>query len=336
MFSLIMMIEVKNKIGIPKYKQIISSIEEAIKSGTIKKGDQIPSINNVKDNFKLSRDTVLMAFNELKNRGIIKSVVGKGYYVASEAIEVQQKIFLLFDELNSFKEDLYNSFLEHLGDNIQVDIYFHHFNEHSFGKLIHENTGDYNSYIIMPANLTNTGRVIGTLPSDKVYILDQLHHDLQDYPAIYQNFEKAIFDNLNKVLYLIKKYNKLILVFSEEKQPRAMREGFVNFCNQHNLSFEILPSLKDKSLEKGELYITPDDKSLLRIIKRLKNQQFTLAKDIGVISYNDTLLKEIVEGGITTISTDFNKMGQRLAKMILNKEKLKVENPNKLIIRNSL
>ena len=93
---------------------------------------------------------------------------------------------------------------------------------------------------------------------------------------------------------------------------------------------------RNKTLEKGELYITPDDKSLLRIIKKLKNQKLVLAKDIGVISYNDTLLKEIVEGGITTISTDFNRMGQRLAEMILNKKQLQIENPNRLIIRNSL
>ena len=68
----------------------------------------------------------------------------------------------------------------------------------------------------------------------------------------------------------------------------------------------------------------------------MKNQNFILGQDIGIISYNDTLLKEIVEGGITTISTDFNEMGKRLAEMILNKEQVKIENPNKLIIRNSI
>lgn len=330
------MIEVKNNIGIPKYKQIINSIENAIISGILKKGSQIPSINNIKENHNLSRDTVLMAFNELKNRGIIKSVVGKGYFVLSENIRVQQKIFLLFDELNSFKEDLYNSFLEQLGGNAEVDIYFHHFNKNSFSKLINENNGDYNYYVIMPANLKKTSEIIKVLPKDKVYILDQLHDDLIDYPAIYQNFKESIFNNLSKALPLIEKYNKLILIYSDEKQPETMLDGFLAFCDKHQLPFEILNSLKDKVLKKGELYITPEDKSLLRIIKSLKSQNFILAKDIGVISYNDTLLKEIVEGGITTISTDFNIMGKRLAEMILNKENIQIENPNNLIIRNSI
>jgi len=68
----------------------------------------------------------------------------------------------------------------------------------------------------------------------------------------------------------------------------------------------------------------------------LQQQDLELAKDIGIISYNDTLLKEIVEGGITTISTNFNLMGERLAHMILNQEFAQIENPNRLIIRHSL
>jgi DNA-binding transcriptional regulator YhcF (GntR family) len=330
------MIKVRNKIGVPKYKQIIHSIEDAIKNGNLEKGDKLPSINEIRNLNKLSRDTVLTAFNELKNRGIIKPVVGKGYYVSSENINIHQKIFLLFDELNSFKEDLYNSFLKNLGEHIQVDIFFHHFNENILHKLIKDNTGDYNYYVVMPANLKNTSTSIQTLPKDKVYILDQLHEDLSDYPAVYQNFEKTLFDNLTKASHLIEKYTKLILIFSKDKQPKGILEGFKMFCKNKSIPFEVLSETKEEPLVKGELYITPDDKNLLKIIKKLRSQNFTLARDIGVISYNDTLLKEIVEGGITTITTDFNEMGKNLAQMILNKKQEKIENPNKLIIRNSI
>ena len=330
------MIQVKNKIGIPKYKQIIHNIEDAINNGKLKKGDKLPSVNEIRKLNKLSRDTVLMAFNELKNRGIIQSVVGKGYYVSSENINVQQKIFLLFDELNSFKEDLYNSFLENLGEHIQVDIFFHHFNETIFQKLIQDNAGDYNSYVIMPANFKNTRETIQILPKDKVYILDQIHEDLENYPSIYQNFEKTIYTNLNKISDSIKKYQKLNLIALNHNQPKSLIKGFIQFCEEKEIPFEIIEKTSEQHLIKGELFIIPDDKILLRIIKKMKRQNFVLGQDIGVISYNDTLLKEIVEGGITTITTDFNEMGKKLAQMILNKEQEKIENPNKLIIRNSI
>lgn len=329
-------INIKKKTGVPKYKQIIASIENAIISENLKKGDQLPSLNSIKDTHNLSRDTVLMAFNELRSRGIIQSVPGKGYFIINNNIEIAQKVFLLFDELNSFKEDLYNSFINHLGETIRVDIFFHHFNYKMFSKLITENIGVYNHYIVMPANLKNTHLALEKLPMEKVYILDQMHPELSKYSGIYQNFEKDIFNNLNKALTLIKNYKKIVLLFDESRQPQGMLLGFNTFCSVNNIKNEVINTLQNKSLDKGDVYVIPDDKNLLLIIKKIKEDSLILSKDIGIISYNDTLLKEIVEGGITTISTDFNAMGNELAKMMLNKQQAQIENINALIIRNSL
>lgn len=330
------LISVKEQIGIPKYKQIIRSIEEGLTSGNLKKGDALPSVNHIRDKFSLSRDTVLMAFNELKNRGIVESIVGKGYYVKSEHINVAQKIFLLFDELNAFKEDLYTSFINQLDDNIHVDIFFHHFNEDMFRKLIYDNIGNYNYYVIMPANLKHTASVIEKLPTDKVYILDQTNDELSKYPAIYQNFEKDIFNSLIDAKFLIEKYKKIVLLFPDKRQPQGMLLGFQKFRKTTNFAYEVIDSLEARIPRKGEVYLILDDQNLIVLIKKLKESQLVLGKDMGIISYNDTLLKEVVEGGITTISTDFNEMGKRLAQMIVNKETLKIENPNSLIIRHSL
>ena len=330
------LVSIKEKSGVPKYKQLVAAIEDGILGGTLKKGDQLPSLNSIKNTHEVSRDTVLTAFKELKNRGIIESIAGKGYYISSEDIIVTQKVFLLFDELNSFKEDLYKSFIDNLGDNIQVDIFFHHFNDDIFSKLIYDNIGDYSSYIIMPSNLKNTDQVINKLPKDKVYILDQIHKELSQYPAIYQDFNTDIYSGLSKVLSCIKKYETLILLFDSKIQPPGMLKGFELFCKQKRVNKEVIESLTNRTPKTGEVYVIPDDKSLIKIIKKIKEKGLSLSEDIGIISYNDTLLKEIVDGGITTISTDFNKMGKRLAQMIINKEQLKIKNPNDLILRNSI
>lgn len=329
-------ISVEENIGLPKYKQIVLSVEKAVTAGHLKKGDALPSINAIKNKFSLSRDTVLMAFNELKVRGIIESVVGKGYYLKSESIEVTQKIFLLFDELNAFKEDLYNSFLNNLSDNIQVDIFFHHFSFDMFSKLINDNLGSYNYYVIMPANMSQTDKVIKKLPNDKVYILDQTHEELRQYPAVYQNFEDDIYNSLKRAITLLNKYQKIVLLFPEKKQPQGMLVGFQKFRKNTHFQHEVINSLEYRILEKGEVYLVLDDQNLIVLIKKMRDQHLVLGRDIGIISYNETLLKEIVEGGITTISTDFKEMGKRLAQMIINKERFLIENPNDLIIRNSL
>ena len=329
-------IYIEDKIGIPKYKQIVISIEDAIQKGHLKKGSQLPSINSLRDRHSLSRDTVMTAFNELKMRGIVHSVVGKGYYISSVAIETKQKIFLLFDELNSFKEDLYNSFLNALDDTVEVDIFFHHFNIKIFNKLIENNIGAYNTYVIMPANLRDTDLIISRLPEESVYILDQTHAEISKYASIHQNFSRDIQVGLSEAKPLLSKYTKLVILFSEAKQPKGMLEGFISFCKANMFTYETIETFQNRELTLGEVYIIPDDRNLIRLIKLLKEQKLVLGKDIGVISYNDTMLKEIVEGGITCISTDFKTMGKRLAEMITNNEQIQIENPSNFILRNSL
>lgn len=329
-------VNITKESNLPKYRQIVASIEAAVGSGALKKGDKLPSLNSIKNQHSLSRDTVLMAFNELKTRGIIQSIVGKGYYVSSEDVQVTQKIFLLFDEFNSFKEDLYNSFLNSLGPTVQVDLFFHHFNPEMFRKLISDSAGNYSFYVLMPANLPETKKSIEQLPVDKVYILDQKYVSLSEYPAVFQNFEKNIIEGLQNVLLLLLKYTKIFLVFPPEKQPIGIRKGFELFCTQNNMASEVIATIAERKPQKGEVYIVLDDRSLLQIVKKISEENWVLAKDFGVIAYNDTLLKEIVAGGITTISTDFNAMGARLAQMIIANEKGQVENPNRLIIRKSI
>ena len=92
-------IQIDDSLGVPKYRQIINSIYTSISIGELKLGDKIPSLNQICAEFDLSRDTVMVAFNELKAKGIINSIPGKGYYINSVEVNVDQKIFLLFDEL---------------------------------------------------------------------------------------------------------------------------------------------------------------------------------------------------------------------------------------------
>lgn len=327
---------VDNHSNLPKYKQIVHSIEAAISENRLKKNDKLPSVNKVSLEFSISRDTVLLAYDELKKRGIIYSILGKGYYVKSVEFSFEQRIFLLFDELNIFKEDIYNSFLEKMNNLAQVDIFFHHFNIEMFKKLINESNGNYSKYIIMPTNLVGAASLIKTLPKQDVYILDQTNSELKDYPSIHQNFVKDIYEALQKGKHLIDKYQKLILIFPGFREPLGMKIGFEKFCNDNHLNHEVINQFKERELQRGEIYVIPDDRDLVKVIEESKTQNLKLGLDFGIISYNETPLKKVVENGITTISTDFQSMGKQLAEMILENKKVQIENKNSLIIRNSL
>ncbi|SFC58752.1 GntR family transcriptional regulator [Flavobacterium phragmitis] len=329
-------ISIQNNIGLPKYKQIILSIEKAIEEGNLVKGDRLPSVNKVCLAFSLSRDTVLLAYDELKKRGIIYAIPGKGYYVKSIEITIAQKIFLLFDELNIFKEDIYNSFLKNIGKNVQVDIFFHHFNVKVFKKLINDSNGNYTKYIIMPTNLTDIVDSIKTLPVNDVIILDQTNSDLKLFPAIYQNHQKDIYEGLMKGKSRLSKYKKLILIFPGFREPPGMKIGFESFCQDYGFDYEIISDFNNQTIVLGDLYIIPQDRDLLLVIENAMGRKLKLGEDFGIISYNETPLKKIAANGITTISTNFEMMGKILADMVLKGIKEQIENKSALIVRNSL
>ena len=329
-------IQIDDSLGIPKYRQIINSIYTAISVGDLKMGDKIPSLNQICTEFELSRDTVMVAFNELKAKGIINSIPGKGYYINSVEINLDQKIFVLFDELNVFKEDLYTSFLNSLDSKSIVDIYFHHFNFQVFKDLISESAGKYTSYVIMPATFDYTADIIAKLPKDKIYILDRKKDDLSDYPVVYQDFEKDVYDALNDGIDLLQKYNKLIMIFPGGKEPEGRMLGFQRFCDEKGFQSEIIRNVLNKEMKNGEAYFVPSDRNLVSLVKMAAEKRLELGKDVGIVSFNDTVLKEVVAGGITTISTDFQLMGQELARMIQERSTEKIRNQSSLIRRNSL
>ncbi len=320
----------------PKYKQIIDSVYDGIERRTLKKGDKVPSINQICSDFGLSRDTVMLAFNSLKEQGILHSQPGKGYYIDSVEINTAEKVFVLFDELNAFKEDLYNSLMNKLKGKANVEVFFHHFNYKVYKNLIHESIGNYTSYIIMPATFDNTGQLISKIPKEKVFILDRLKTDLIDYPVVYQNFELDFYDALVEGLPLLKKYRKLFFVNPGGKEPLERRKGFERFCIENNFKYEIVKSLTGIKPSIYEAYFLISDDDLVELVKIAKYYKMKLGKKFGIVSFNDTKLKEVVSGGITTISTDFKEMGETLAKMVLDRKSMQVRNTSRLIIRNSL
>ena len=322
--------------GIPKYRQLINSVCHALEQGILNKGDKLASVNQICGAFSLSRDTVLLAFNDLRSRGIVISIPGKGYYIDRTDLNFDRQIFLLFDELNVFKEDLYTSFLAHLDDRTIVDIYFHHFNYQVYKELISDAAGRYSAYIIMPATFNNSIDIIRQLPADKVYILDRLKADLSDYPVIYQDFEQDVYDGMMKGRELFCKYTKLIMVFPGGKEPDERVAGFVRFCTDLRITHEIIRTVEKRNVQRGEAYLVVSDRNLVRIVKNATAMNLQLGQDVGLVSFNDTMLKEVVAGGITTISTDFVLMGKRLSEMVLNHTRNRIRNPSKLILRNSL
>jgi DNA-binding LacI/PurR family transcriptional regulator len=117
--------------------------------------------------------------------------------------------------------------------------------------------------------------------------------------------------------------------------PKDILKGFEKYCTQNNFKFEIIEEITNETkLENKSLFITIEESDLVNIVNKVKSSNYTLGSDIGVISYNDTPLKQLL--GITVLSTNFDIMGEVAAKMIVNNKKEKVKVPFQLIERESI
>ena len=88
----------------------MEQVESGIKEGYFVSGDILPSMNELSARLDISKETVKKAYFLLRDKGVISSTQGKGYYIAEARQDKKMKILLLFDKLSNIKQILYNSF----------------------------------------------------------------------------------------------------------------------------------------------------------------------------------------------------------------------------------
>ena len=66
---------------VSKYHEIFSNIIQQIENGQLKRGDKLPSIRQLSQDFHCSKDTVQKALSELKYQKYIYPILKSGYYV---------------------------------------------------------------------------------------------------------------------------------------------------------------------------------------------------------------------------------------------------------------
>ena len=325
----------------PKFQQLIDFIIDAIEDGSLVRGQRLPSINAVSESSGIARMTVAKAYDELRALGLVTSHHGKGFYVNSTDTRSQLNIFVLFDALTPYKEILYENMLKILGEDVNINIFFHHHNLKVFENLILNNLGAYNFYVIMPHFYQDVTPILEQIPKEKLLILDiDVPKFGNDYAILHQNFEQNIYQGLLQAESLVKKYQTLTLILSSKSfqyTPDGIIKGFERFCQEKGISHEIISNLEEQQhLKKDHAYLLFRENDLVRAINWSNKKGLKIGKNIGLISYDDTPIKEILAEGISVISNDFALMGKRAAEMILSKEKGRFVNESKFIKRNSL
>jgi len=76
----------------PAYQQIKISVKEAIVTGRLKENDTLPSIREMAQEMKINPNTVVRAYRDLEQEGIIFPKQGIGNLVIASADTVRQSL----------------------------------------------------------------------------------------------------------------------------------------------------------------------------------------------------------------------------------------------------
>lgn len=318
------------------YKVVVHFVESGIMSGRFHIGDKIPSVNAFKIKYGISRSSIFQAMAELESRGLIEAEPAVGYFIASESVEISENILFLCDEVNEFKEVVWKSFMTEIGKGSNVDLMFHNYNRTVFETLLKNANGKYTSFVLFTVRFPGIEPLLKSL-SGHIVLADNIESGLLGkYSSVRQDFSRDTYNALLYGLDRIRKYKRIILIQNSIKEPQERYDGLCRFSEENGFAHKMVSKIDDCTIQRGDLYITPEDLELVKILKLADKVNLVPGEDFGIISFNDTPIKEILHGGISCISTDFIAMGKALAHLVKNKEILTEENPCKLMIRKSI
>lgn len=329
----------------PVYKQIIQGIQNLVNTDIYNEGDYIPSMNELADELQISKETVKKAYSILRDKKIIESAHGKGFYVTNKG-DKKIKILLVFDKLSTYKYVLYSSFIEKIGDISEITIRLHNQDVDLFEHFIDENLDKFDYYIVtphfplLPEIQKRAIKILKKIPNRKLILLDRYIKELPgNFGSVYQDIERDVINGLTQGIDVFKKFKKInIISMPGSLYAPIIETGIKKFCTKNHICFEIHKNINPAKIQKREVFLILNgqlDNELIELVKIAKEKGCKIGEDIGIISFNESPINEIVLNGLTVLSTDFNQMGKLAAEMILEKTFRKIKCNFSLIRRST-
>lgn len=341
-----MKISVDSHSGTPLYKQIVASVKSAVRNGTLKDGDGLPSLNEISDATGVSMETAKKAYNILKKEGFLRGRQGKGFFVEVRQDNAPKKILMLLDKLSAYKLAIHKGLSAALDSPAEITIFLHNQDISLFETMVAGAVENYDWFLVaahFPADVDGK-RVTSALkkiPNERLILIDRNIPSLKgNIGRIYQDFETDAVSALSEGLSLTRKYRRVIIIPTPSSlYGNTIVSGITSLFGKEGIEYSVSGGFEPESMEPGTLYIVLGgqlDTDHFSILRRAKDLGLVLGVSVGIISYNDEPVNEFICGGLTCISSDFEKMGETAAGMINSGRLHSVHNPFRLVLRSTL
>jgi DNA-binding transcriptional regulator YhcF (GntR family) len=323
--------------GLSKHEQLVNGILNAIQNKELSQGDMLPSVNNLINEFGFARETIAKAYKDLVKRGIVESKNRVGFFVSNNNVKQHLRIALVLFAFDAFQETFYKIFRSKLGKGVHIDVFFHHNNIEVLDSTIQTIRGRYGMYVVAPIPHHRTASILETLPMDQFLMIDRYEKINGDHAYVAQEFKSSSYKVFTELKDTIKKYDAMIYYHRPAADtPIEILQAFKAFVKDHKVNHEIRPEYVPGTLEKGKVYFTINNTELWSMLKDCKLKGWKPGKDVGILSHNDEVVKELVFDGITTYAADFRMMAEKAAEFVLKRKKIQEIIPTVLIRRKSL
>jgi len=91
--------------GVPFYKQIIDQIRFGISSGSLKVGEQLPTVRSLAVQLKVNLNTISKAYKELEIQNVLETQQGTGTFIGAVPLRINS------DELGTKLSNICSEFL---------------------------------------------------------------------------------------------------------------------------------------------------------------------------------------------------------------------------------
>lgn len=322
--------------SLSKHEQIVNGVLTSIEDHLVERGQMLPSINQMSSNLGFARKTIDRAYSELKGRGLVVSRNRKGFFVSTDAVGQTMRVALVLYEFRPFQEVFYNVFRQSVGENVQVDTFFHHNNLSVFEDIVSKVTGHYGLYVVAPVLDPRTPQILDQIISTRLLLVDRHVSTTKKVSHVIQEFNQSTFQVLTQLQDRIRKYRRVELFFRQEMAyPPEILAACQRFCREQDISLEVRDQYLHGSLETKVLYLTIGDADLWTLLEDCIDQGLVLGRDVGVLSHNESRIKKMIHGGVSTWSTDFGRMAELAADFVLNRKPEWITVPTVFIDRNS-
>jgi DNA-binding transcriptional regulator YhcF (GntR family) len=326
--------------GIPrltKHEQFVQGIINAVDNKVVAVGDLLPSVNKLMNELGFARETIMRGYKELIKRGIVESRNRMGFFIASADTGQSLRVALLLYAFDTFQETFYKTFKKNLEPGVHLDVFFHHNNIDILDAIIGNIRGKYGMYVVAPIPNPRTRDILKSIPLNKFLMIDRFEQMDGDFSYVTQEFEQATYKAFCELKDVITSYDEFVFYYRPSTDtPIEILRSFKRFIKEYGIKGTIQTEYTLGAITRGKVYFTINNTELWAMLKDCIDKNLDPGTDVGILSHNDDMVKEIISGGITTYSTDFRLMAEEAAAFVMSGKPVKKIIPTTLIRRKSL